>query len=106
MTAGTNATYTITLTNNGPNAAQAVVLTDIMPAGSTFVSMTRTAGNDAFTFAQSGGTITETATANIASGSSDTFSLVVFSRGQSDCRLEFLQHGCRQQQHGRSQHGQ
>ena len=34
------ATYTITLTNNGPNAAQGVVLSDTLPAGSTFVSMT------------------------------------------------------------------
>ena len=28
-----NATYTITITNNGPNAAQGVVLTDTLPAG-------------------------------------------------------------------------
>lgn len=76
VTAGTNATYTITLTNNGPNAAQGVVLTDILPAGSVFVSMTQTGGTDAFTFAQPG-TVTESANANIASGSSDTFSLVV-----------------------------
>ena len=50
VTAGTNATYTITLTNNGPNAAQGVVLTDLLPAGSTFVSMTQTAGTDGFTY--------------------------------------------------------
>jgi uncharacterized repeat protein (TIGR01451 family) len=79
VTAGTNATYTVTLTNNGPSAAQGVVLTDLLPAGSTFVSMTRTAGSDAFTFAQSGGSVTETANANIAAGSSDTFNLIVFA---------------------------
>jgi uncharacterized repeat protein (TIGR01451 family) len=79
VTAGTNATYTITITNNGPNAAQGVVLSDVLPAGSTYVSITQTSGTDAFGFAQSGGSITETATANIASGSSDTFSLVVFA---------------------------
>src|SRR5262249_22596987 len=45
---------------------------------STFVSMTHTAGTDTFTFSQSGGTVTE-ATANIPSGNSDTFSLVVFA---------------------------
>jgi uncharacterized repeat protein (TIGR01451 family) len=78
VTAGTNATYTITVTNNGPSAAQGVVLSDALPAGSTFVSMTQTAGSDSFTFAQSGGTVTETAGANVAPGSSDTFSLVVF----------------------------
>ncbi|HEY8746695.1 MAG TPA: DUF11 domain-containing protein [Tepidisphaeraceae bacterium] len=77
VTAGTNATYTITLTNNGPNAAQGVVLSDLLPAGSTFVSMTQTTGTDAFTFAQSGGTVTQSANADIASGSSDTFSLIV-----------------------------
>jgi uncharacterized repeat protein (TIGR01451 family) len=79
VTAGTNATYTITITNNGPNAAQGVVLSDTLPAGSSFVSMTRTSGTDNFTLSQSGGNATETANANIASGSSDTFSLVVFA---------------------------
>src|SRR5262249_2724464 len=79
VTAGTTATYTITLTNNGPSAAQGVVLTDTLPAGSTFVSLTQTSGTDAFPLSQSGGTATETATANIAAGSSDTFSLVVLA---------------------------
>ncbi|MGH9208712.1 MAG: DUF11 domain-containing protein, partial [Acidimicrobiales bacterium] len=77
VTAGTNATYTITVTNNGPNAAQGLVLSDTLPAGSNFVSITQTSGTDAFTFSQSGGNVSETANANIASGSSDTFSLVV-----------------------------
>ena len=77
VTAGTNATYTITVTNNGPNPAQGLVLTDTLPAGSTFVSLTKASGTDAFTFAQSGGTVTETATANVASGSTDTFTLIV-----------------------------
>jgi uncharacterized repeat protein (TIGR01451 family) len=77
VTAGTTATYTIVLSNNGPNSAQGLVLTDLLPTGSTFVSMTQTGGTDAFTFAQSAGSITETASAAIASGSSDTFSLVV-----------------------------
>jgi uncharacterized repeat protein (TIGR01451 family) len=79
VTAGTSATYTITLANNGPNAAQGVVLTDTLPTGSTFGSMTQTAGSDGFTLSQSGGSATETATGTIASGSSDTFTLVVFA---------------------------
>jgi uncharacterized repeat protein (TIGR01451 family) len=74
---GTSATYTITLTNNGPLAAQNVVLTDALPAGATFGSLTQTSGPDAFTFGQSGGTVTATAAADIAMGSSDTFTLVV-----------------------------
>lgn len=77
ITAGTSATYTITLTNNGPNAAQSVVLTDLFPSGSSFVSITATAGTDNFTISQSTGSLTVTFSGNIASGSSDTFSLVV-----------------------------
>jgi uncharacterized repeat protein (TIGR01451 family) len=77
VTAGTTVTYTITITNNGPAAAQGVVLTDTLPTGSVFVSETKTAGTDTFNLTQSGSTATETATANIASGSSDTFSVVV-----------------------------
>jgi uncharacterized repeat protein (TIGR01451 family) len=77
VTAGTNATYTVTVTNNGTNAAQGVVLTDTLPAGSVFVSMSQTAGTDAFTPNQSGGTATETASGTIAANSSDTFTLVV-----------------------------
>ena len=75
----TNATYTITITNNGPNAAQGVVLTDVLPVASTFVSMQQTSGTDAFTLSQSGSSVTEAANADIASGSSDTFTLVVFA---------------------------
>jgi uncharacterized repeat protein (TIGR01451 family) len=77
VTAGTNATYTITITNNGPNIAQGVVLTDTLPAGATFGSMTQLPGGDPFVLSQSSGTATETATGDIASGSSDTFTLVV-----------------------------
>ena len=33
VTPGTDVTYTITLTNNGPNAAQGVVLNDTLPTG-------------------------------------------------------------------------
>jgi uncharacterized repeat protein (TIGR01451 family) len=76
---GTNATYTLTITNNGLSAAQGVVLSDVLPTGSTFVSMTQTSGTDSFALGQSGGSVTETATGGIASGSSDTFTLVVFA---------------------------
>src|SRR5437667_12206609 len=79
VTAGTDATYTFTITNNGPSAAQNVVLTDTLPAGSTFVSMTQTTGSDTFTLTQSGGAATETAGADIPAGSSDMFLLVVLA---------------------------
>ena len=42
--AGSNVTYTITLTNFGPDAAQGVTLTDPIPAGMTFVSATQLGG--------------------------------------------------------------
>lgn len=77
ITAGTNATYNITISNNGPNAANRFVLKDILPTGATLVSMTQTSGSDGFTFAQSGNTITESASSALNSGSSDTFTLVV-----------------------------
>lgn len=79
VTAGTNATYIITLHNNGPDAAQTVVLSDLLPAGATVVSMTPSGSNsDTFTFGQSGNTVTESA-ATIGAGNTDTFTLVVFA---------------------------
>jgi virginiamycin B lyase len=43
-TAGGNATYTLTVTNSGPADALDVTLTDVVPAGTTFVSATQTSG--------------------------------------------------------------
>ena len=42
--AGSNITYTIALSNNGPQDAQSVVLTDNLPPFSTFVSLTSPGG--------------------------------------------------------------
>ncbi|MEI6577673.1 MAG: DUF11 domain-containing protein, partial [Bacteroidota bacterium] len=42
---GENVTYTITVTNNGPSDAQAVVANDVLPAGLTFVSATPLTGS-------------------------------------------------------------
>jgi uncharacterized repeat protein (TIGR01451 family) len=42
--AGTNITYTITLTNNGPSNAANAALTDSVPANTTFVSESQTTG--------------------------------------------------------------
>ncbi|MFN0182137.1 MAG: hypothetical protein ACKVZ0_25310 [Gemmatimonadales bacterium] len=68
-TAGQDINYTITVTNNGPSAATAVVVTDTLPAGLTFVSAT---GGGT----QSGAVVTWPAIASLASGGSQTFTLV------------------------------
>ncbi len=45
IVAGTNITYTLTVTNNGPSNAQNVVVTDALPTGVTFVSASGSSGN-------------------------------------------------------------
>jgi uncharacterized repeat protein (TIGR01451 family) len=51
---GSNLTYTAIITNNGPQAATGVTLTDSLPAGVTFVSATSSQGN----CMQTAGTVT------------------------------------------------
>jgi large repetitive protein len=79
VNAGSNLTYSITLSNAGPSDAQSVTLTDVVPAGTTFVSLTQNTG-PAFTLTTppAGGTGTVTATrATFAAGATATFTLVV-----------------------------
>ena len=45
VTAGSNVTFTITVTNNGPDVATAVTVNDPVPAGTTFVSATPSQGS-------------------------------------------------------------
>jgi uncharacterized repeat protein (TIGR01451 family) len=52
--AGGTVVYTVSIRNNGPERAEAVVLTDALPAGGQFVSAAPTQG----TCDQSGGTVT------------------------------------------------
>lgn len=44
VTPGSNVTYTVTLTNNGPDSAASAVLSDALPAGTTFVSLSAPGG--------------------------------------------------------------
>jgi uncharacterized repeat protein (TIGR01451 family) len=74
-----NITYAITLTNNGPSDAQSVVLTDSVPAGTTFVSAMQNSG-PAFvlTTPPVGGTGSFTATVTtLAAGATAVFQMVV-----------------------------
>ena len=43
--AGTNLTYTFTITNNGPNVANSIAFTNILPTNLSFVSATSSQGN-------------------------------------------------------------
>jgi uncharacterized repeat protein (TIGR01451 family) len=77
--AGTNITYTVTVTNSGPSAAASVSLTDAVPANTTFVSESQTAG-PAFscTTPAAGGTGTiNCSIASFANNSSATFLITV-----------------------------
>jgi uncharacterized repeat protein (TIGR01451 family) len=60
-TAGTNLTYTLTATNNGPSDAQNVSIADTTPTGTTFVSATPSAGGSCGSLV-AGGTGLETCT--------------------------------------------
>ncbi len=44
VNAGSNITYTITVSNAGPDGASDLTLDDVLPAGTTFVSLTRDSG--------------------------------------------------------------
>jgi uncharacterized repeat protein (TIGR01451 family) len=70
--------YTVTITNLGPSAAQNVVLSDLLPAQTTFVSQSQTSG-PAFTLANSGNQITDTIP-SLLPGESASFTFVVTAR--------------------------
>jgi uncharacterized repeat protein (TIGR01451 family) len=67
VTTGSNLTYSITVTNNGPDSAQGVSVTDTLPAGVTFVSATTSTGSCSGTAAVTCnlGTFANAATATI-----------------------------------------
>lgn len=70
---GQNSTYNITVTNNGPSAANAVVLTDTLSSGLALVSITPSTG----TTCTGTTTITCNLPATLASGGTATVKVVV-----------------------------
>ncbi len=76
VTPGGTATYTITVTNNGPDAAQNVVLTDTLPAGATNASIAPVSNPNGFSFTLANGAFTSGAV-TMASGDQDQFTVTV-----------------------------
>jgi uncharacterized repeat protein (TIGR01451 family) len=72
---GRNLTYTITVTNNGPDAALNVEVTDPLPAGMDFVSATASAGSCGLF----GGTVL-CSIGGLVNGGTATFTIVVTPR--------------------------
>ena len=71
---GTNATYTLNVTNAGPNVApQPITITDTLPAGLTFVSGVGTG----WSCSAAGQVVTCTRTGTLASGASSSLVLTV-----------------------------
>jgi uncharacterized repeat protein (TIGR01451 family) len=66
---GADVTYTIVVTNNGPIGVSGANVTDVLPAGTTFVSATGNATH-------SGGNVSFT-TGNLANGASETFTVTL-----------------------------
>jgi len=71
--AGNTITYTVTLSNNGLDAAPNATLTDALPAGLTFVSQQQTSGRP-FTLNNSGNTISNSVD-SLAAGASASFEI-------------------------------
>jgi len=78
-TAGTDLTYTLTLANDGPDVALDAALEDVLPSGTTFVSLAHAGGpvlDTTTPTAGSDGTVTLAAD-ELASGAAASYTLVV-----------------------------
>ncbi len=76
VNAGSNLTYTITVTNNGPDAASSASWSDTLPAGTTFVSLPAVAGWSCTTPSVGAGGTISCSNASFAVGSA-VFTLTV-----------------------------
>jgi uncharacterized repeat protein (TIGR01451 family) len=79
VTASTNITYNVTLSNNGPSDAQTVTLTDTVPANTTFVSAIQNTGPTFVCVNPPGGGTgnVSCSIATFATGAVATFTIVV-----------------------------
>jgi uncharacterized repeat protein (TIGR01451 family) len=73
---GTNLTFTLTTTNLGPSTATSVKVTDAVPAGTTFVSVTTSTGSCSAPPVGGKGTVTCSGF-DLSAGSSTTVTMVV-----------------------------
>ncbi|MGZ5482942.1 MAG: lamin tail domain-containing protein [Pyrinomonadaceae bacterium] len=80
---GSNVTYTLTVTNHGPAAAQSVVVTDNLPANVTFVSCGLT-GTGVCGGSGNNRTVTYT---SIAAGGAETITLVATANGPAGTQI-------------------
>ncbi len=76
VTSGTDLTYTIVASNEGPDPALSAVVNDVLPAGTTFVSMSPPSGWTCMTPAVGAGGTVNCTNPSLAVGS-DTFVLTV-----------------------------
>ena len=74
---GSSLSYTITVTNNGPDAAENVALSDEIPANTTFASLTAPAGWDCTTPNEGETGTVNCTTTSLASDAPASFTLVV-----------------------------
>ncbi len=88
---GTDVTFTVRLTNNGPNAASSITIDDVLPNGLTFVSASASAGsynsnNGEWTLGSlaNGATDSLTIVATVATAGTKTNTASVGSAGQTD----------------------
>lgn len=72
--AGSNFSYTLSVTNSGVSAAANVLLSDVLPAGETFVSLNQTSGP---AFACSTGATVTCSIASLATNATANFTLTV-----------------------------
>lgn len=77
VTAGTNLTYTITVSNAGPSTASTLAMNDTVPTGTTFVSLSSPAGWSCTTPAVGGTGAINCTAASLLAGGNAIFTLVV-----------------------------